>query len=49
MQKTDSSKERKDTASEKIKELEELISKTKYNKKFLYEKKMQKEKKELII
>ena len=32
MQKTDSSKERKDTASEKIKELEELISKTKYNK-----------------
>lgn len=32
MQKTDSIKERKDTASEKIKELEELISKTKYNK-----------------
>ena len=32
MQKTDSVKERKDTASEKIREIEELISKTKYNK-----------------
>ncbi|MBI2208274.1 GTP-binding protein [Candidatus Woesearchaeota archaeon] len=32
MQKTDSIKERKDTANEKIKELEELISKSKYNK-----------------
>ena len=32
MQKTDSTKGKNDTASEKIKEIEELISKTKYNK-----------------